>query len=278
MSSSAGSSASSTTRAAGQYSTREVVGRARDHRLAVVHHDDLVGETLGLEQQVRAHEDGLAALGHLVDEAEHGARRLGVEAGRRFVEQEEVGLVEHGAGQREPGAHAGGVAADLQVEGVGDAEAFRGLGDARIDQARLDPEQRRGVLEVVGAGEAVVERGAGGNHATAAAHLGAFGVDLGIEPERADRAPVGVERAGDEPHDGGLARAVGAEEHGDRASGHLERQIARPRAPRRTSGGRLRARRQGRIPEPSSVFRRGGATSEGLTSALAVCTHTDPAA
>ena len=78
----------------------------------MIHHDDLVGETLGLEQQVRAHEDGLAAFGHLVDEPEHGARRLGVEAGGRLVEQEEVGFVEHGAGEGEPGPHAGGVAAD----------------------------------------------------------------------------------------------------------------------------------------------------------------------
>ena len=90
----------------------------------MVHHDHLVGEALGLEQEVRAHEDGLAVLGHLVDEAEHGARRLGVETGGRLVEQEEVGLVEHGAGQREAGPHAGRVAADLLVERVGDAEAL----------------------------------------------------------------------------------------------------------------------------------------------------------
>ena len=92
----------------------------------MVHHDDLVGEALGLEQQVRAHEDGLAVLGHLVDEAEHGAGRLGVEARGRLVEEQQVGLVEHGAGQREAGAHAGGVAADLLVERVGDPEAGRG--------------------------------------------------------------------------------------------------------------------------------------------------------
>ena len=40
----------------------------------MVHDDDLVGEAFGLEQQVGAHHDGLAVLGHLVDEAEHGAR------------------------------------------------------------------------------------------------------------------------------------------------------------------------------------------------------------
>ena len=218
---------------------RELAGRARHHRLTVVHHDHLVGEALGLEQEVRAHEDGLAALGHLVDEAEHRAGRLGVEARGRLVEQEEVGLVEHRPGQREAGAHAGGVPADLQVEGVGDAEALRRLGDALVDQAGLHPEQRRRVLEVVGAGETVVERGAGRDDAAATAHLGALGVDLGIEPERAHRAAVGVQRPGHEPHHGGLARAVGTEQHGHGAPGHLEGQVVDRERRRRTSDGRL---------------------------------------
>ena len=70
----AGSSASSTTRAAGQYSAGELVRASPTTiALAVVHHDHLVGEPLGLEQEVRAHQDGLAVLGHLVDEAEHRA-------------------------------------------------------------------------------------------------------------------------------------------------------------------------------------------------------------
>ena len=71
----------------------------------MVHDHDLVGETFGLEEQVRAHEDGLAVFGHLVDESEHRARRLRIETGGRFVEQQEIGLVQHRAGEREACAH-----------------------------------------------------------------------------------------------------------------------------------------------------------------------------
>ena len=95
--------------------------------------------------------------------------------------------MEHGAGEREAGAHAGGVPADLEVQGVGDAETARGLGDALVDLAGLDLEQRGRVLEVVGAGEAVVQRGAGGHDAAAATHLGALGGDLGVETQRPHR-------------------------------------------------------------------------------------------
>ena len=73
--------------------------------------------------------DGLALLGELVDEAEDGLGRLGVEAGRRLVEQQQVGFVQDGAGEREAGPHAGGVATDPLVERARDVEAGRGLGD-----------------------------------------------------------------------------------------------------------------------------------------------------
>ena len=92
--------------------------------------------------------------------------------------------------------------------------------------------------QVVGAGEPVVERGAGRHHAAAPAHLGALGVDLGVEPERAHRAAVGVQRAGHEPHDRRLAGAVRAEQHGDRARAAPRTSGRRPRRRRRTRGGR----------------------------------------
>ena len=103
--------------------------------------------------------DGLAALGHLVDETEHGARQLGVEARGGLVEEQEVGFVEDGPGQHEAGPHPGRVAADLEVQRLRDPEPVRGLGDAPFDQAGVDLEQRRRVLQVVGAREAVVQRG-----------------------------------------------------------------------------------------------------------------------
>ena len=218
--------------------------------MTVVHHHDLVGEAFGLEQEVRAHQDGLAAFGHLVDEAEHGAGRLRVEARGRLVEQQEIGLVQHRARQREPGAHAGGVAADLLVERVGDPEALRGLGDPGVDQPRFHPEQRGRVLEVVGARQPVVQRGAGGHDTAPAPHLGAFGLDLGVEPERAHRAAVGMQRAGDQPHDRRLAGTVRAEQHRHRAARDLEGEVVdREHLAEGAANARERDGRS-RIPEP----------------------------
>ena len=89
----------------------------------------------------------------------------------------------------------------------------------------VDFEQRRRVAEVVPAGQAVVERGTRGHHAAAAACLGALVGEVRVEAERAHRARVGMQRAGDEAHHGGLARAVRPEQHGDGAAGHDEGEV-----------------------------------------------------
>ena len=49
---------------------RQLLGRPGHEDMALIHHDDLVRETLRLEQQVRAHDDGLACRRELVDEPE----------------------------------------------------------------------------------------------------------------------------------------------------------------------------------------------------------------
>ena len=171
----------------------------------------------GLEQEVRAHEDGLALLGELVDEAEHGLGRLGVEAGGRLVEQQQVGLVEHGAGEREAGPHAGGVAADPLVERVARCRsAPRPRRCGRRGPRRVDLEQLAGVAQVVVPAEPVVERGAGRHHAAAPADVGAVGAASARSRRRGPSPASGAQRAGHEADDGRLAGAVGAEQHGDR--------------------------------------------------------------
>ena len=111
------------------------------------------------------------------------------------------------------------------MERIGDTETLCRLGDAGLDEPGIDPEERRRVLEVVGAGQAVVERGPRRYHTAAPPDLGALGGDLGVETEGADGTSVGVERAGDEAHDGGLACTVRSEEDGHGAAGDLEGQI-----------------------------------------------------
>ena len=64
----------------------ELGRRARDQRVPLIHDDDLVGKALRFEQQVRAQQHGLAARRHLVDQRQHRARRLRIEAGRRLIQ------------------------------------------------------------------------------------------------------------------------------------------------------------------------------------------------
>ena len=160
MSSCVGSSASNRTRLSGQYCRVSVVLGAVDQVGPVLEHDDLVGQALGLDQEVRAHHDGVAVGGHLPDELEHGVGRLRVETRGRLVEQQQLGVVQHGPGQRQPGLHARRVAADPLVERVEDAEAGGGLADG-LDRVAAEPVQLGGVLEVVPPRQPVVERGLG---------------------------------------------------------------------------------------------------------------------
>ncbi len=127
------------TTSSGQYRRVELVRGAVHDVGAVLEHDDLVGQTLGLEEQVRAHHHGGAVAGHLPDQLEHGVRRLGVEARRRLVVEQQVGPVEDRPGQGQARLHPGRVAADLVVEGGVDAEAVCALGDAGVDIGRRGP-------------------------------------------------------------------------------------------------------------------------------------------
>ena len=163
--------------------------------------------------------------GHLVDELEHGVRRLGVEARGRLVVEEQLGAVQHAAGQREAGLHAGRVAADLVVEGGVDAEPAGGLGDAGVDRrAATEAVELGRVAQVVEPGEAVVERGLGGHDAAAGADLVAVdGRDRARTPGRCP--PSGVKAPGDRADGGRLAGAVRAEQHGDLAAGHREAEV-----------------------------------------------------
>ncbi len=88
----------------------ELLLRPQQQRDAVVQHDDLVSEALGLHQQVGAHDHCRAVSGHLPNQLQHRVGGLGIEARRRLVEQEEFRLVQERPGEGEPGLHTRGVA------------------------------------------------------------------------------------------------------------------------------------------------------------------------
>ncbi len=104
----------------------QLVLRAGEQIGAGLEHHDLVGQTFGFDEQVRAHHHGASLARHLADEVQHGVRGLGIETRRRFVEQQQFRVVHHRAGQRQPRLHARRVAAHLLVERLEDAEASGG--------------------------------------------------------------------------------------------------------------------------------------------------------
>ena len=176
---------------AGPVALGQLVRRARHQRVPVFEHDDLVGEALRLEQQVRAHHDRRAGGGHLTDELEHREGRLRVEARSRLVEQQQLRPVQHRARQREPGLHPRRVAAGTLVERVVDAEARRGCADHPIGRvAPAEAIELGRVGEVVVAGEQVVERGLGRHDTATAADV------VAVDDQGRGRTPAPSPRAG----------------------------------------------------------------------------------
>ena len=124
-------------------------GRTGDEVGALVEHDDVIGEALRLHEVVGAHHDGVAVARHVADQLQYGLGRLGVEARRRLVEQQQPGLVQDGTGEREPGLHAGRVPADLGIERVLDVEAAGGGSDPLVDDPLVDAVEFGGVAKIV---------------------------------------------------------------------------------------------------------------------------------
>ena len=162
-----------------------------------------------------AHEHGLAPRGELHDQPEDGTRRLGVEACRRLVEEQQVGLVQHRAGEGQAGPHPRRVRADAGPEGVLDAESLRRVRAPLVDPVARDLEELGAVAEIVVAGQPVVQGRAGGDDAAATPHRGSVrsGRVHAVHPHA---APVRGQGARHEAHDRGLPGAVGSEEHRDR--------------------------------------------------------------
>ena len=199
----------------------QVLRRARDQVGAVLEDDDLVGQALGLQQEVGAHDDGVAVLGHRPDELQHGVGGLGVEAGRGLVVEQQVGVVHDRAGQGQPGLHAGRIAPDHLLQGGLDAEAGGGLTQALLVVPQAV--ELGGVGQVVPAVQPVVEGRLGRDDAAATADV--LALVAGVDPERPDLTPVGVQRAGDHADGGGLARPVGPEQDRDLALGHRQVEV-----------------------------------------------------
>ncbi len=181
----------------------------------------LVRETVGLLQVLGSQKDRGPVLDQLPDGQPHVDPALGVEPGRRLV-QEDDGRVAHQAhGDVEPAAHPTREGEHVAVGGLVEVELVQQLGGGlpRIGDAAQLAYQH----QVLPGAEHVVHRGELPGQAYLFANLG--GLLRHVEPSDARRAAIGLDQRGQDVDRGRLARAVGSEQSEDRAPPDGERDV-----------------------------------------------------
>jgi len=187
-----------------------VVGSSERPQPAAVQHRHPIGQSSGLAQEVGGQHDRAALAGQRLDELDDVARPGRVEARGRLVEEQHVGVVQEGPGQRHPLALTGREALGEVVGPLGQAEPLEQV----VHQAgrRIEGVAPHAGREdqVLARRQTVVQPSVLGQHPGVAAHRVTFGGH--VEPEHASGAPIGGQHAVEQPDGGGLAGAVGAEE------------------------------------------------------------------
>ncbi len=80
----------------------QLAGRAEGDHATVVDDGDTIAEALRLFHVMRGQEDGAAGLLELEDEIPELPSRLGIEAGGRLVEKQQLGMADQRGGHRQP--------------------------------------------------------------------------------------------------------------------------------------------------------------------------------
>ena len=93
----------------------------------MVDDDDPLGEGLAFLQVVAGEHHGAAAVVVAADRVPQGVAGLDVQAGGRFVEQDQVGAADEGEGDREPALLPSGQSAGLAPLAPGQGELFQQL-------------------------------------------------------------------------------------------------------------------------------------------------------
>lgn len=195
----------------------------RDH-LAVHEEARVFAEFLEPVQLVGADDEGrLARRDHLPQVIDELTRRFGVEARRRFVEEQELGLVDDRAADRNLLPHALAQGPGERASPVGEAQHLEELGDAAGQLRLRHPVELAPDLEVLVHSERLVEVCVG-LHADPAAEA-VTRLDRERFTEQFDAARRRGEYAVEEPHDRRFARAVRPEWAERAPAAHLERHV-----------------------------------------------------
>ena len=159
---------------------------------------------------MRRHDHGAAGTDALLQQSLDVTRRQRVEAGQRFVQDDQFGIVNQRAGQRDLLAHALGesLAAFVQMRLQPERRQKllrRGAGNRGIDAPEAGDE-----FEIFQRRQLVVDHRLVGNPCHDL--LGGDGIGECVDAQNGDRAGVGPQQAGDHPQGRGLAGAIGAEQ------------------------------------------------------------------
>ena len=199
--------------------------------LAVVDDPEVVGELVGLLEVLGGEEDGHPLVaGEMGDLVPERGPALDVEAGGRLVEEEDPRAVQQREGEVEPALHPAGVAADLPVGRVREADPLDQLVAALGALGLRHAVERALQAHVLAGGQVRVERGLLEGGADRVANGGALLDDVEAGDAGAPRG--GREEGGEHVDRGRLAGAVRAEEAVDLTGPHLRGRCRRRRARR----------------------------------------------
>lgn len=186
--------------------TRRPLGRDAP----LVHDDEAVAQLLGLVHVVRRDDEGDALPLEPEEPVPQDVPRLGVQAGGRLVEQEQLGAVDERPGDRQPSLHAAGERLDPVLAPLHELGEVEQLVGPLTDEAARHAEEPAVGVEVLLDGQLLVEVVLLGTAAEAGADRRAVGI--GVEAEDAQLATRARRGRGDHLHRRGLAGAVRPEE------------------------------------------------------------------
>ena len=200
---------------------QQLPGAIERDDLTAVHDRDAIGQTFGLVEIVRGHEDrDLLARPQPGDHVEQLVADARVEPHGRLVQEQHLRLGHERPGDLEAPALAAAIAGHGPIDQLGDPQHTRELVYPPRGACRVHSPQPGVQLEVLAAAQRAVDHGLLKDHAADTARLKRLpGHVIAGEPRSAAR---GGDRGGQHPDRGRLACAVGAEQAEHLAGRYVE--------------------------------------------------------
>jgi hypothetical protein len=188
----------------------QLVRRAVGDGATMVDDHDVIGQAVGLLEVLRRHEQRRPAAGQLGDEIPHRQPALRIQARGRLVEEDDRRLHHERGAEVQAATHAARVGSQRSVGRIGQLEALENVAGALLRDAGAEPIQASDHVEVLAAGEQLVERRVLAGHAHLLAHR--VGMAQDVDAGHRGGSGVGPGQGGEHADRGRLAGAVRAED------------------------------------------------------------------